>query len=164
MRFKVVPCKRCKKPAQGLLHGEAAPCGLLIQVFSGCLPSELLLGRFCLNGGINADHRGVGQPEADLTVLAKGDSDQPSPAVLVGVASEFDSTGYMQPTSITWADGRTFPIETVRDFRPAGTADNDCNGDCFTVLIQGQEKHLFFEHIDPRFTGRLGRWYVERAT
>ena len=72
--------------------------------------------------------------------------------VYVKVASEFDSTGYMQPTSITWAD-----------FRPAGTADNDCNGDCFTVLIQGQEKHLFFEHIDPRFTGRLGRWYVERT-
>lgn len=135
----------------------------MIQVFSGCLPSELLLGRFCPNGGINANHRGVGQPEADLTVLAKGDSDQPSLAVLVGVASEFDSTGYMQPTSITLADGRTFPIETVRDFRPAGTADNDCNGDCFTVLIQGQEKHLFFERIDPRFTGRLGRWYVERA-
>ena len=37
------------------------------------------------------------------------------------------------------------------------------NGDCFTVLIQGQEKHLFFEHIDPRFTGRFGRWYVERT-
>lgn len=67
--------------------------------------------------------------------------------VYVKVASEFDSTGYMQPTSITWADGRTFPIEAVRDFRPAGTADNDCNGDCFTVLIQGQEKHLFFEHM-----------------
>ena len=70
--------------------------------------------------------------------------------VYVKVASEFDSTGYMQPTSITWADGRTFPIETVRDFRPAGTADNDCNGDCFTVLIQGQEKHLFFEHIQQK--------------
>ena len=67
--------------------------------------------------------------------------------VYVKVASEFDSTGYMQPTSITWADGRAFPIETVRDFRPAGTADNDCNGDCFTVLIQGQEKHLFFAFI-----------------
>ena len=64
--------------------------------------------------------------------------------IYVKVASEFDSTGYMLPTSITWADGRTFPIETVRDFRPAGTADNDCNGDCFTVLIQGHEKHLFF--------------------
>ena len=40
--------------------------------------------------------------------------------VYVKVSSDFDSTGYMQPTSITWSDGRTFPIETVRDFRPAG--------------------------------------------
>ena len=28
----------------------------------------------------------------------------------------------------------------MRDFRPAGTADNGYSGDCFTVLIQGQEK------------------------
>ena len=60
--------------------------------------------------------------------------------IYVKVDSTFDATGYMQPTSITWADGRTFPIEKVRDFRPAGTADNSCSGDCFTVLIQGQEK------------------------
>ena len=66
--------------------------------------------------------------------------------VYVKVDSTFDPTGFMQPTSITWSDGRTFPIETVRDFRPAGTADNGYSGDCFTVLIQGQEKHLFFEH------------------
>ena len=84
--------------------------------------------------------------------------------VYVKVASEFDSTGYMQPTSITWADGRTFPLETVRHFRPAGTGDNDGNCECFTVLIQGQEKHLFLDQIDPRLTGRLGRLYVERAT
>ena len=83
--------------------------------------------------------------------------------VYVKVSSDFDSTGYMQPTSITWSDGRTFPIETVRDFRPAGTADDGYSGDCFTVLIQGQEKHLFFERLDPRFNGRLGRWFVERA-
>ena len=44
--------------------------------------------------------------------------------VYVKVDSTFDPTGFMQPTSITWSDGRTFPIETVRDFRPAGTADN----------------------------------------
>ena len=56
--------------------------------------------------------------------------------VYVKVSSDFDSTGYMQPTSITWSDGRTFPIETVRDFRPVGTADNGYSGDCFTVLIQ----------------------------
>ena len=40
--------------------------------------------------------------------------------VYVKVSSDFDSTGYMQPTSITWSDGRTFPIETVRDFALLG--------------------------------------------
>ena len=29
--------------------------------------------------------------------------------VYVKVSSDFDSTGYMQPTSITWSDGRSFP-------------------------------------------------------
>ena len=75
--------------------------------------------------------------------------------VYVKVDSTFDATGYMQPTSITWADGRTFPIEKVRDFRPARTADNICNGDCFTVLIQGQEKHCS-SSISTH--GLLGGW------
>ena len=95
--------------------------------------------------------------------------------IYVKVTSEFDTTGSMVPLSITWADGRTFAlsitwadgrtfaIDAVRDYRPAGTVGNDTSGDCFTVLIQGREKHLFFEHIDPRFTGRLGRWFVEKT-
>lgn len=84
--------------------------------------------------------------------------------VYVKVTSEFDSTGYMYPTTITWEDGRTFPIESIRDFRPAKAAGNHFNGDCFTVIIQGQEKHLFFEHVDSRFAGRVGRWFVERSS
>ena len=83
--------------------------------------------------------------------------------VYVKVDSTFDSTGYMMPTSITWVDGRTFPIQKVRDYRPAGTVDNIFIGDCFTIMVQGKERLLFFERIDPRFSGRLGRWYVEKA-
>lgn len=82
--------------------------------------------------------------------------------VYVKVDSTFDSTGYMMPTSITWVDGRTFPIQKVRDYRPAGTGDSSPTGDCFTIMVQGKERLLFFERIDPRFSGRLGRWYVER--
>ena len=41
--------------------------------------------------------------------------------VYVKVNSDFDATGYMQPCKITWSDGRTYPIEQVRDFRPANT-------------------------------------------
>ena len=39
--------------------------------------------------------------------------------VYVAVNSDFDSTGYMQPRSITWSDGRTFKIDAVKDYRPA---------------------------------------------
>ena len=41
--------------------------------------------------------------------------------VYVRVNSDFDSTGFMQPRSITWKDGRTFRIEKVTDFRPAAS-------------------------------------------
>ena len=65
--------------------------------------------------------------------------------------------------AITWADGRTFAIDAVRDFRPAGTLGCDCRGDCYTVVIRGEEKHLFFERVDPLFSGRVGRWFVEKT-
>lgn len=82
--------------------------------------------------------------------------------VYVKVNSDFDSTGYMQPKSITWADGRTFPIDAVRDFRPAGTANNNFSGDCFTVLIQGQEKHLFLSTSTGAFPGGLDAGLLRR--
>lgn len=84
--------------------------------------------------------------------------------VYVKVTSDCDTTGYVQPLSVTWKDGRTFAIESVKDFRPAGTAGNDIYGDCYTVVIRGEEKYLFYERIDSRFAGRVGRWFVEVDT
>ena len=78
--------------------------------------------------------------------------------VYVKVTSDFDPTGYMQPRVIVWPDGRRFSIEEVRAFRPAG---GGLPLDCYTVVIRGQEKRLFFEHTPGRFACRLGRWYVE---
>ena len=73
---------------------------------------------------------------------------RPTPQrVYVKVTSEFDATGYMQPRAITWA----------------GTLGCDCRGDCYTVVIRGEEKHLFFERVDPLFSGRVGRWFVEKT-
>lgn len=83
--------------------------------------------------------------------------------IYVKVTSDFDKTGYMQPRTITWQDGRTFEIESVRDFRPASTFTN-FHGDCYTIIINGQEKHLFFERTDTLFSGRFGRWFVESNT
>ena len=81
--------------------------------------------------------------------------------IYVNVTSTFDSTGYMQPISITWADGRVFKIDTVTDFRPANSAGFSFPGTCYTVVIAGQEKHLFFERIETHFQSRFGRWFVE---
>ena len=80
--------------------------------------------------------------------------------VYVKVNSDFDATGYMQAREITWGDGRTYPIEQVRDFLPGNTIA-DMLGDCYTVIIKGQERHLFFERADRMFPSRFGRWFVE---
>ena len=82
--------------------------------------------------------------------------------VYVKVNSDFDATGYMVPRTITWADGRTFQIDAVKDFRPASTLIRGHGGDCYTVLIRGEEKHLFFEKAGDLFTARCGRWFVEK--
>ena len=81
--------------------------------------------------------------------------------VYVKVNSDFYSTGYMQPRSITWKDGRVFKIEAVKDFRPASSIDHGLPGDCYTIVINGEIKHLFFERTDPLFPSRFGRWFVE---
>ena len=78
--------------------------------------------------------------------------------IYVKVNSDFDSTGYMMPRTITWADGRTFKIDEVKDFRPASTLAKGHSGDCYTVVIRGEEKFLFFEKTDDLFASRVGRW------
>ena len=86
----------------------------------------------------------------------------PRERVYVKVKASFDATGYMMPQSITWSDGRTFRIDRVTDFRPAGTILPGCTGDCYTVVINGEQRHLFFERADPLFPSRFGRWFVEK--
>ena len=81
--------------------------------------------------------------------------------VYVKVDACFDNTGFMQPRIITWPDGRVFAVDSVKDFRPASTVGVSLSGDCYTVMIRGQEKHLFFERSDPLFPSRIGRWFVE---
>lgn len=83
--------------------------------------------------------------------------------VFVKVNSDFDATGYIQPRSITWADGRTFTIEAVKDFRPASYYRQGAEGACYTIMVRGEEKHLFFEWINSAFATRVARWYVETA-
>ena len=82
--------------------------------------------------------------------------------IYVRVNSDFDSTGYMTPRTLTWSDGRTFKIEAVKDFRPASSLSRGHSGDCYTVIICGEERLLFFEKTCDLFAARVGRWFVER--
>lgn len=84
--------------------------------------------------------------------------------VYVKVTSDFDATGYMQPRAITWADGRVFPIDTVKDFRPAGSHHDSPSCDCYTVIVRGETKYLFFERANSYQKSSVGRWYVERMS
>ena len=82
--------------------------------------------------------------------------------VYVKVNTDFDSTGYMMPRSIVWSDGRIFNIDEVKDFRPASSLDRNHSGYCYTIIIRGEEKFLFFEKTSEYFASRFGRWFVER--
>ena len=77
----------------------------------------------------------------------------------VQVNSDFDSTGYMQPRSITWKDGRIFKFEAAKDLCPAAAYGR--TGDCYTVVINGKERYLFFERANEFQPNRVGRWFVE---
>lgn len=81
--------------------------------------------------------------------------------VYVKVNSVFDATGAMTPQAIIWSDGRVFNIDSVRDFRPASTIASGRVGDCYTVIIHGEEKQLFFERVSGLYGSRVGRWWVE---
>ena len=71
--------------------------------------------------------------------------------VSVGVLAQFGAMGETHPLSVTWADGRVYPIESVLDLRPART---DPDRFRYTVLIHGQEAYLY----------RTGdRWFMESA-
>ncbi len=83
--------------------------------------------------------------------------------IYVKVNSDFDSTGNVTPKAIIWADGRVFKIDKVRDFRPASTLGAGHSGNCYTVMIQGEERHLFFEKTSDYYANRVGRWWVETA-
>ena len=80
----------------------------------------------------------------------------------VKVVLEIDETGYMKPRAILWEDGRRFRISEVLEFRPAYLFLDDAKIDSYLIRVCGQERVLYFEYLDPRFTGRLGRWFVEK--
>ena len=83
--------------------------------------------------------------------------------VYIKVASVIDKMGFILPQEVIWADGRVFPIESVEACRPMVILDGRSYQDCYTVIIRGKKKQLFFERIDTQSAQRVGRWFVKIA-
>ena len=82
--------------------------------------------------------------------------------VYVKVGVVFREDGMMLPKSLTWEDGRKYPIDRVLNVKPACAERAGGQGDRYTVLIGGRQRYLFFEHSTGMGDSSLGRWFIER--
>ena len=82
--------------------------------------------------------------------------------VYVEVDVRFQTDGRMRPTALVWEDGRKYQIDRLIDVRPSYAARAGGQGDRYTVMVDGHEKQLFFEHSADSYDKNVGRWFVER--
>ena len=74
----------------------------------------------------------------------------------VHVSADFTPDGRLRPTCVTWADGRKFMIDKVKDIRRAASLKAGGAGIRFTCMILGKECYLFYEENY--------KWFVEAKT
>ena len=72
----------------------------------------------------------------------------------VSVTARMDEDGRVRPLSIQWYDGKTYPIDEVKDVRRASSRKVGGDGICYTIRIGNNVTYLFYE--DPR-------WFVEEV-
>lgn len=73
-----------------------------------------------------------------------------------------DVSGRMIPQVIHWTDGRRYEVTRLMNVVPAAARKSGGQGDRYTVLLAGQERHLFFERpAETERTVIVGRWFVE---
>ena len=80
----------------------------------------------------------------------------------VQVNADIRDDGVMLPRSLTWTDGLTYEIDRVRYIGQAPALKAGGQGDCYRIVVHGQERKLFFER-SPNLSGEIiGRWFVEQ--
>ena len=84
--------------------------------------------------------------------------------VYVDVIAGFARDGIMSPVQITWEDGRKYDIDRITDIRQAAAMKAGGQGDRYTIIVDGQKCHLFFERSTDLTGNNIGRWFVERKT
>ena len=76
--------------------------------------------------------------------------------VYVNVMAEFTTDGRMIPKTIIWEDGKKYEIQRIKDCRRAASLRAGGVGMRYTCVINGQEKHVFYEDNNM--------WFVEGNT
>lgn len=74
--------------------------------------------------------------------------------IYVGVTAYFKPDGTFYPISLSWADGRVYPVDKILDMRRAASLKAGGVGLRFTCRILGQQRFLFYD--DTHY-----RWFVE---
>lgn len=72
--------------------------------------------------------------------------------VYVDVVAKHMRDGSIRPVSITFENGRTYPVDRLRQVRRAAATNVGGSGLRYTVMISGNETYLFEDD---------GRWFVE---
>ncbi|NLC72225.1 MAG: hypothetical protein GX684_00410 [Ruminococcaceae bacterium] len=79
----------------------------------------------------------------------------------VEVRAAFREDGLIIPTEIIWEDGARYEIDRVARLQRAHSRKVGGQGDRYTVIINGQERYLFFERNPDIAGSNIGRWFVE---
>ena len=80
----------------------------------------------------------------------------------VDVDVEISSSGRMLPRILHWSDGRKYEIAKVKAVVPAPARKAGGQGDRYTIVVENQERYLFFERpTDNDDSAMIGRWFVE---
>ena len=86
--------------------------------------------------------------------------DERARKVYVQVKVDFSPEGQMRPRELIWEDGTRHEIDRILDVKQAAELKCGGQGDRYTIMVRGKERHLFFER-NGSVTGRnIGRWSV----
>jgi hypothetical protein len=81
--------------------------------------------------------------------------------VYVAVETAFNVAGKMSPIALEW-EGKRYEIDRLLGVQPAHASKTGGQGDRYTVIINGKQRHLYFEHAANYGDTNLGRWFIER--
>ncbi len=82
----------------------------------------------------------------------------------VEVMVDFSADGTMVPKTLIWENGRHYDIDRVKSIQAAPAMKSGGQGDRYTIMIEGQERYLFFEHNYGFNNSKIGKWFVERRS